>query len=250
MIGLIMIAACGTNDLAFERLEEANTAMNQIEGMQIDFTVETSMPIPESEHQMDGVTTGMIEVMSMNSESFEARIEVVQNLMGDSEIEYVGYFRDSILYIDLTEEWDTGFNLPLHPTGILSLVNIDLYFSEDEILDQSVRTYEGYTQLVFSLNDEALLQVINAQLRSHPDFDPAQLNEYTYELVVTLNDDNTIQTVEVDIAFTRGAADEEDEVTMRGTFTLVEDANITFEFPDHLDDFSGMEEGVMGIPMF
>jgi len=222
--------------------------MNDADGMLISFSSETVTPVlGANEVFMDIQNSGLLEVINHDSANFEARMEMTQVLMG-SEIEYIAYYRNNVLYVDLRET-DLGFGVKhdIQPVNAFSLLNIHLDFSEDVILAQSVEEVDQGTQLSFSLNAESLLEVINGQLNTIP-VELEQLDTMEYELIVVLDEDHIIQLIELSIQFTYEADGDILEISMNASLNISLSSNIIFEFPDDVDEF--MEFGEGSLPIF
>ena len=233
---------------AIEYLEKANAAMNDIDSMLITFISETSMPFVGSDLVINAENIGTIETINTAS-SFEARIELMQEIMG-SQIEYVVYFKDDIVAItDLPEDMgvDGVRGMAQHETPF-SLINIHLDFLEDAILDHDYEIVDEGVWLRFSLDGEALLRTINGQLNME-DFTFDHLGENHYYLVILLDPStNLIQSLDLDIGFIYGTEDGEFEASMQASLEVQEDNDVSFGFPDNLDEF--IDIGIIHIPPF
>ena len=238
----------GTN--AFELLERANTVMSNIDGMSIVFSLETAIPMAGFGDEMivENKTTGTMEVANVEPTTFEASVSLIQVLTGMTEgFEYVAYFRDNALYIDLTEEMGVGMRSVTEMTSAFSLLNANLGFSEDDVLNQSVEETDEGRQLSFSLNSEKLLETINAQLNV-PDLELENLREAAYNMTILLGENDIILSIELDIQLVYELDGEESEISMHTNLEVIQEENITIEFPDELDGF--LDFGVIYLPAF
>ena len=244
MMIMVVFTACNSNtnanpageaEDAIEYLEKANAAMNEIDSMLITFTSETLMPFIASDLIMDIENRGTIEVINM-TDSFEARVEFAQDIMG-SDVEYVAYFKDDMIVLtSFPEEMGVpgeGVRGSAQPETPFSLINIHLDFLEDAILDHDYDIVNEGVKLSFSLDSETLLRTVNGQLNME-DFTLDNLGEHHYHLTILLDNANLIQSIELEISFTYETEDGSFEASMRASLEVAHDGNINFEFPDHM----------------
>jgi len=250
-ITALIFAACDTNssEQAMEYLEKANIAMNDIDSMRITFTTETSAPVIGTDLIIDTENVGTIEAVNTDT-SFEGKVSFSQNLMGN-DFEYSAFYRNGTVAItDLPEEMSAiGVGLKgtaQHETP-LSLINIHLDFPQEAILDHERDVVDDGVQLTLSLDNETLLRTVNGQLNSE-DFTVDNLVEYDYQLIILLDEDNLIQTIEVDISFTYEIEEEEFDASMLTSLEVTQETGIDLEFPDNIDDF--LDLGMISLPPF
>ena len=243
-----MIIGCASTDAnnAHELLEQTNLAMGDINSMSLAFSSETTAPILglDADMLIESETAGTIEVMNNSSDSFEAKAEIMQEMTG-VELEYTAYFRDNQMYVDLTDLMDMGLKEGREISNPFGMININLDFSESDIIQQSVEHMDEGIQLTFSLGDEALLETINAQLHMI-DLEIDQLTETDYDLVILIDDNYIIQWIElkINLAFESEAGEGEKTMFAHVDVTLEE---VTFDFPEIIDEFM---EFVASIPAF
>ena len=237
--GAIAIEIAEVDDeYAFDVLQRINDAVAATDGLEIEFTTETLVIIPfegiELPIELESETTGNLFALGAD-DSFKANGHIEQNHMGTLEA-YGVYFREDAIYIDLTESHGLGVRTPLEVFNIFSLINIHTDFLEAEILEQSIETLGEDVVLVFSLNDTAMLEVINGQLNMEP-FELENLGNYRYDFIVTLDENGAIVSLEVEIEFDYLRDEAEIEVSMVASTEISANDEITIEFPDHLSEF-------------
>ena len=223
---------------AFDVLQRINEAVAATDGLEIEFTTETLVIIPfegiEFPLELESETTGNLFALGAD-DSFEATGYIEQNHMGTQE-SYGVYFREDAIYIDLNESHGLGVRTPLEVFNIFSLINIHTDFADTAIHEQSVETIDNGVQLVFSLNDAAMLEVINGQLNMEP-FELENIGYYNYDFIITLDEDGAIVSLEVDIEFDYIRNEDEIEVSMVASAEISANNNVTIDFPDNLEEF-------------
>ena len=226
-------------EYAFDILQRINDAVADTDGLEIEFFTETLVIMPfegiDYPLELESETTGNLLMLGID-DSFEAIGHVEQNHMGIQE-SYGVYFREDAIYVDLIESYGLGVRTPLEVFNIFSLINIHTDFLETAILEQSVETQTaGGIQLKFSLDDVSMLDVINGQLNKEP-FNVENLGEYSYNFIITLDEDGAIASLDLEIEFDYVRDEDEIEVSMVASVGVFANADVAIEFPDNLEEF-------------
>ena len=221
---------------AFELLERANAEINGLDGLIIEFSTETTTPIlgVEQEILMEMTMSGTMEAVA-SGDSFEASTEIEQDFMGLLTT-FTAYFKDDVLYVDLREDHDIGMKSEVEPFNAFALINIRTDFSENDILEQSVDVTDDEITLTFSLDEAALLEVVNGQLNIG-ELIADYLGDFTYTMVVVIDRNHIIQSIEVEIDFVYELDEREADMSMNSVVEVTPNSSIIIEFPEGLDEF-------------
>jgi len=222
---------------AFELLEHANVETSALDGMVLEFSTETVTPIlgiEDHDISMEIIMTGTMESVP-SGDSFEASTEIEQDFMG-SLTTFNAYFRDDTIYVDLREEHNIGMKTEIEVSNVFALINIHTDFAESNILEESVEVIDGERTLLFSLDEDALLDVVNGQLNIG-ELTSDYLGDFTYTMAVVIDDDSVIQSIVVEIDFVYEIEEQESDMSMNSQLEVASDSSVTIEFPEGLDEF-------------
>ena len=249
MGAIFLVATCDTksnasiyDDTAFNLLQQSMITMSETDGILISFSSETIIYRPTAmDFLIDIQNNGVLYVINLDPTTFKAKAEVTQGVM-DSEITFIAYFKNNILYVDLREtELGFGIIYDTQPQSALSLIGLHLDFSESTILNQSIEETLTGTQLSFSLTADALLEVVNGQLEVLS-LELENLEKTDYELIIHLDDNHMIRSAELEVHLIYQTDDEVLEISMTASLEINLADHIIFEFPTDLDEFIYFDE--------
>jgi len=222
---------------AFELLELANVETSSLDGIVVEFSTETVTPIlgiEDHDISMEIIMAGTMQSVP-SDDSFEASTEIEQDFMG-SLTAFNAYFRDDTIYVDLREEHNIGMKTEIEVANAFALINIHTDFTQSNILEETVEIIDGDRTLTFSLDEDALLKVVNGQLNIG-ELTSDYLRDFTYTMAIVIDDDTIIQSIEVEIDFVYEIEEQESDMSMNSHVQVMADSSVAIDFPEGLDEF-------------
>jgi len=183
-----------------------------------------------------------LEMVYHDTDNIDMRMEMVTEMdlpEGPMEIPMTTYFRDGTMYIYVDGE---GMKMDLPMEEVMEMADSGLLdFDESAILMQDVNDVGGGTELSFTLDANAMTDLIEGMLAEMglQEFGVAMQGDILF--TVFLDENGDIQTVDMsmDLIF-----EEEGEVLFTMEMhqsSVFQVGGVTVDFPDYIDDFEYVE---------
>jgi len=205
-----------------------------------------SMKMDMGGESMD-ITMNTLMEMVMHSET-DVDMRMIATTVTDSgDMSTAIYFRNGVMYMDMMEMMGMQMKMEMPLEDMLEQVNTSgaLDFTEDAIMDASMREVAGGTEISFTLSGEVMSDMVDSLtggMLANVGLDSSDMsiNLGDVEYVVVLDSDNMLTSMDVSMSMSMEVDGERTAMDVSTAMKVVQIGNVVIDFPADLDDYMDM----------
>jgi len=221
---------------AFSIYDQVNEALSDVKSFAANTNMVMTMFMDGEATDME--MTGLIKMVTLSDTDVEMQIDVKTVLEG-VDVDVNSFYKDGMYYVD-TPDGKFYMELPLVKMMEQASAAQTLSFSEEAVMNQKVVDKNGGKELSFTLDGEALMDEMFAQLgdlASTLGLDENDMSFGDVEYVVFIDGQNNLKTTKTSFDMEMSMMGETMTISSVTNLEFVQINDVTIDFPDDLDAY-------------
>lgn len=222
---------------AYELYVKASEELEKADSQLLNYSSNIKMNTEGEDMEM--VMNGTIAQIIRSETDIDMKMEMATSML-DQETQMLAYYKEGMYYQDLAGQ---KVKMPMSLDDMEGQMQTAIAFPETAIKSQSVKETEAGTELAFSLEAEAVQDIIQSRLGSLTETlgSDGSMEFGDFDIEVTLDDADAIQTMKMVFSAVITAQGQAVDCLAETTMDIEQIGGVTIDFPADLDSYVEIE---------